>query len=140
MGMKFNAQTLRYISIFEAATNAEVKDCIEKDDTIIFILYPNNIRKVLQNRGEKIKKLRNMFQKNVIVYEFSPDVAKFARNIFRRFGVKNVKVTNENGEFSIVVYVDPKEKARAIGRNGSNLHLAKEIIGRHFPLKNITIA
>ncbi len=140
MAMKFNAQTLRYISIFEAATNAEVKDCIEKDDTIIFILYPNNIKKVLQNKGEKIRMLRNMLQKNVVVYEFSPDVAKFTRNLFRRYGVKNVKVNNDNGEFSIVVYVDPKEKARAIGRNGRNLHLAKEILERHFPIKNIVIA
>ncbi len=139
MNITLNAQTLRYISIFEAATNAEVKDCIEKEDAIIFIVQPHNIRKALVNRGEKIQKLRKMLQKNVIVYEFSPDILRFARNIFRRYGVKNVKVSNENGEFSLVIFVDPKEKARAIGRDGRNLKLAREIIGRHFPLKSIII-
>jgi len=140
MSMKFNAQTLRYISLFEAATNVDVKDCIEKDELIIFIVYPHTIKKVLQNRGEKVQKLRKMLQKNVMVVEYSPDVSKFVYNIFRRYGVKNVKVNNENGEFSIVVYVDPREKARAIGRDGKNLRLAKEIISRHFPLKNLIVS
>ncbi len=139
MNIKLNAQTLRYISIFEAATDAEVKDCIEWDSTIVFIVQPHNIKKALKNKGEKIQTLRKMLQKNVIVIEFSPDLSRFAYNVFRRFGVKNVKVNNENGEFSVVVYVDPREKARAIGRNGSNLKLAKEIIGRQFPLKNLVI-
>ncbi|NPA75398.1 MAG: NusA-like transcription termination signal-binding factor [Euryarchaeota archaeon] len=139
MNITLNAQTLRYISIFEAATNAEVKDCIEKEDTIIFIVQPHNIKKVLVNHGEKIQTLRKMLQKNVIVYEYSPDVVRFTRNVFRRYGVKNVKVTNENGEFSLIVYVDQKEKARAIGRDGKNLRLAREIIGRHFPIKSIII-
>lgn len=139
MNIKLNAQTLRYISIFEAATNAEVKDCIEWDNSIVFIVQPHNIKKVLQNKGEKIQTLRKMLQKNVIVVEFSPDISRFAYNIFRRYNVKNVKVNNEDGQFSVVVYVDPKEKARAIGRSGNNLKLAKEIIGRHFPLKNLII-
>jgi N utilization substance protein A len=139
MNITLNAQTLRYISIFEAATNAEVKDCIEKDDAIIFIVFPHNIKKALVNHGEKIQTLRKMLQKNVIVYEFSPDIIRFARNLFRRYGVKNVKVSNEDGAFSLIIYVDQKEKARAIGRDGKNLKLAKEIIGRHFPLKSIVI-
>ncbi len=139
MNIKLNAQTLRYISIFEAATNAEVKDCIEWDNSIVFVVQPHNIKRVLQNKGEKIQTLRKMLQKNVIVVEFSPDISKFAYNIFRRYNVKNVKVNNEDGQFNIVVYVDPREKARAIGRGGNNLKLAKEIIGRQFPLKNLII-
>ncbi len=140
MSIKLNAQTLRYISIFEAATNVDVKDCIDKDDTIIFIVYPRTIKKVLQNRGEKIQTLRNMLQKNVMVIEYSPDIARFAYNVFRRYHVKNVKVNNEDGEFNVVVYVDPREKARAIGRDGRNLKLAREILSRHFPIKSLVIS
>ncbi len=138
--IKLDAQTLRYISIFEAATNAEVKDCLERDNTVVFILYPRNLRKVLANRGENIQKVRNLLHKNVTVIEYSPDIVVFARNIFHRFHVRNVRVENIDGEFSIVVEVDPKEKARAIGKDGQNLRLAKEIIGRHFPLKNLLIS
>ena len=139
INIKLNAQTLRYISIFEATTNAEVKDCIEKDDLIVFVLYPRSIRRVLENKGEKIQTLRNLLHKNVMVVEYSPDIVVFTKNIFHRSRVKNVKVERVDNEFSIVVQVDPREKARAIGRNGKNLQIAKEIIGRHFPLKNIVI-
>ncbi len=139
MNIRLNAQTLRYISIFEAATGAEVKDCIESDNLIVFVLYPKNIRKVLENKGEKLQTVRNLLRKNVMVIEYSPDVARFARNVFRRYKVKNVRVTSDEGGFSIVVHVDPAEKARAIGKDGKNLKLAKEIIGRHFNLKNLVI-
>ena len=140
MNIRFNAQTLRYISIFEAATGAEVKDCIERDNLVVFILYPRNIKKVLENKGEKIQTVRNLIRKNVMVVEYSSDVAKFARNLFRRYRVKNVRVTNEDEGFNIVVYVDPAEKARAIGKDGRNLKLAREIIERHFNLKNLIVA
>ena len=140
MNIKFNAQTLRYISIFEAATGAEVKDCIENDNVVVFILYPGNIKKVLENRGEKIQTVRNLIHKNVMVVEFSQDIAKFTKNIFRRYRVKNVRVNSEGEGFNVVVYVDPAEKARAIGKDGRNLKLAKEIIERHFNLKSLVVA
>ncbi len=140
MNIRFNAQTLRYISIFEAVTGAEVKDCIEEDNLVVFVLYPRNIKRVLENKGEKIQAVRNLIRKNVMVVEYSQDVAKFTKNVFRRFKVKNVRVTNEDEGFKIVVYVDPAEKARAIGKDGRNLRLAREIIGRHFNLKNLVVA
>ncbi len=138
--IRFDAQTLRYISIFEAATNAQVKDCIEKDNLVVFILYPRNLRRALENNGEKIQRVRNLLKKNVTVIEYSPDILVFTKNVFHRVKVRNIKVENVNGEFSITVFVDPRDKARAIGKEGRNLKLAKEIISRHFPLRNIVIA
>ena len=137
--IKLDAQTLRYISIFEAATNAQVKDCIEKDNLVVFIVYPRNLRKALENNGSKIQTVRNLIKKNVMVVEYSPDVLLFVKNVFHRFKVRNIKIDNVDGQFSITVFVDPKDKARAIGKDGKNLKLAKEIIGRHFPLRNLVI-
>jgi N utilization substance protein A len=137
--IKLDAQTLRYISIFEAATNAQVKDCIEKDNLVVFIVYPRNLRKALENNGSKIQTVRNLIKKNVLVVEYSPDILLFVKNVFHRFKVRNIKIDNVDGQFSITVFVDPKDKARAIGKDGKNLKLAKEIIGRHFPLRNLVI-
>ncbi|AGB05254.1 NusA family KH domain protein [Aciduliprofundum sp. MAR08-339] len=139
VNIKLDAQTLRYISIFEAATNAQVKDCIEKDDLVVFVVYPRNLRKALENGGTKIQTVRNLIKKNVMVVEYSPDILAFTRSVFHRFNVRNIKVENVDNQFNISVFVDPRDKARAIGKGGRNLQLAKEIIGRHFPLKNIVI-
>lgn len=140
MNIKLDAQTLRYISIFEAATNADVKDCLEHENLLVFIVYPKNLKKALANGGEKIQRVRNILRKNVMVIEYSPDVVVFTRNVFHRYKVRNVKVERVGSEFSIVVQVDPRDKARAIGRDGKNLKLAREIIGRHFPLRNLVIS
>jgi len=137
--IKLDAQTLRYISIFEAATNAQVKDCIERENLVVFVVYPRNLRKALENNGSKIQTVRNLIKKNVMVVEYSPDILIFVKNVFHRFKVRNVKIDNVDGQFSITVFVDPKDKARAIGKDGKNLKLAKEIIGRHFPLKNLVV-
>ena len=138
--IRFDAQSLRYISIFEAATGAQVKDCIEKENLVVFILYPRNLKRALERNGEKIQKVRNLIKKNVSVIEYSPDVVVFTKNVFHRVKVRNVKVENVDGKFAITVFVDPKDKARAIGREGRNLKLAREIISRHFPLKSIVIS
>ena len=140
MNIKLDAQTLRYISIFEAATNADVKDCLERGNLLVFIVYPRNLKKAIAHGGEKIQRVRNILRKNVMVIEYSPDIVAFTRNVFHRYKVRNVKVERVDSEFSIVVQVDPRDKARAIGRNGENLKLAREIIRRHFPLKNLVIS
>jgi len=137
--IRFDAQTLRYISIFEAATNAQVKDCIERDNLVVFVVYPRNLRKALENNGTKIQTVRNLIKKNVMVVEYSPDILVFVKNVFHRFKVRNIKIENQDGQFNITVFVDPKDKARAIGKDGRNLKLAKEIIGRHFPLRNLVV-
>ncbi len=140
MNIKLDAQTLRYISIFEAATNADVKDCLERGNLLVFVVYPRNLKKVIANGGEKIQKVRNILKKNVMVVEYSPDIVMFTRNVFHRYRVRNVKVERVGEEFSIVVQVDPRDKARAIGRDGENLKLAREIISRHFPLRSLIIS
>ena len=134
-----NANTLRYIPVFETITGVDVIDCLERDDSLFFIVPPHALKKVLKNKGEIIHKLRNMFNKNITVIEYSQSPEQFVKNIFYKYSIREIKVTEIGKKLNVTVTVDPKKKGFAIGKNGKNLHLAKEIIHRHHPLENLSI-
>lgn len=134
-----DAQSLRYISIFEAATGAEVVDCIEYDGTVVFVLKQGHLRIALRNGGENVQKVRNLLNKRVMLVEYSPDPKRFIKNVFHRYRVRNVILRREGDHFNVVVEIDPRDKARAIGAGGKNLKMAKDIIKRHHPVENLVI-
>ena len=139
VNIKLDAQALRYMTIFEAATNVAPKDCIEYEEVIYFVVYPGTIRKVLENNGEKVQRLRKILNKNVAVVEYSPNPKRFIKNLFHRYTVRKIELDKKNGEFWAKVYIDPKDKAKAIGKEGKNLKRVKEIARRHHPIANIII-
>jgi N utilization substance protein A len=137
--IKLNANTLSYIPVFETATGVDVIDCMERDDSLFFIVPPLTMRKVLRNKGENIHKLRNMFNKNITVIEYSQNPEQFIKNIFYKYSIREINIEKVENRLNVTVTVDPKKKGFAIGKNGKNLHLAKEIIQRHYPLENLSI-
>ena len=54
--------------------------------------------------------------------------------------VSNVVLKKEkNGKSSIVMYVQAKDRARAIGKNKSTLNRSKSILKRHYNIDNVFI-
>jgi N utilization substance protein A len=133
MNVVIDSDTLQLISLFERMTRARVKDClpVEGEDRIVFVVNKGSLRNALGKRGENVKKLRERIKKIVDVIEYSPDPEKFVRNIFHNFKVKKVKIDNGASGLTAYVTVDPKDKGRAIGREGKNLKLARKILARH---------
>ncbi len=140
VSITFNGQTLQYISLFERVTRTRVKDCIETDEKIIFIVTEGQISKAIGKGGIHITKLRNMMNKPIQVIEYSDNPEKFLANIFRNYNVKNVEIEPHDKIIHATVTVDAKEKARAIGKEGKNLKLARNIIARHHNIQSVSVA
>ena len=47
----FDTDTLRYIQLFEERTGARVKDCLEAEDKLVFLVYPGEIHKAVGPGG-----------------------------------------------------------------------------------------
>jgi len=90
--IKFDDKSIRYITLFENVTNTQVKDCIEREDTIYFIVSPDQVLLAIGKNGSKIRRLRGLFHKNIKVIEYSEKIETFIRNIFHEFSIKNIKI------------------------------------------------
>ncbi len=137
--IKIDENMLRYISTFYQSTGVDVMDIAEDDENIFFIIYPGSLRKAITNNGENIKKLKEKLGKNIILVEYSDDPQRFIYNLFYRFNVKEINIDKVDDDMRVSVKVDPGQKARAIGKNGRNLRVTKDILSRHFKVSSLLI-
>jgi len=132
-------ETLRLIAAFERLTRVPVKDCVEGDSKIIFLVNADEVRKAVGKGREKIHKLRNVLKKDVDVVGYSPDTEQFVRSLFFRYGVKSVSLDTLPDGLLATVTVDAKDRGRAIGKGRRNLNLAKEMAARHSDVRDIRV-
>ena len=71
---KLDENQLRYINTFFTITNVEVMEVAENDENIFFIIHPNTLKRAIDKNGEKVKKLKDMLNKNIIIVEYSDDI------------------------------------------------------------------
>jgi len=136
----FNEKTLRYISLFEETTGAKVKDCIDIPEKVIFLVNPGNVEKAIGKGGKNVTKVSNKIDRNVHIIEYSDDPKKLLKNIFYSYNVKNVELEEKNGVKHGTVEVAPENKARAIGKKGRNLSIARKIMMRHSDVSSVSVA
>ena len=136
----FTEDTLRYITFFQAATRTTVVDCVEDGGRLIFVVQEGDLGKAIGLKGENIAQLRRRMKKEIHVIEFSGVPAQFVRNVFRPYDVKNVEIEDRDGVTHATVTVAATEKGRAIGRDGKNLRVARDLIARHHPIESVSVA
>lgn len=132
MEIKLDVSSLKLISLFESVTRAEIKDCITLEDRVIFIVNKGQAGAAIGEKGDNIHRLREILRKNVEIIEWSEKPEEFIRNIFHAFKVSDVKIERRGSRNTAIISVDPQQKARAIGKQGRNLHQARDILARHF--------
>lgn len=133
-------EEMDWISLLLEKTGAMAKDCIIEDERIIFLLNKGDTGRVIGKNGQNIKQLRNVLGKEVQVVEYGDAVEKLAMNSIAPVKVNNVVLRKDkNGKSTIVMYVQPKDRARAIGKQGSTLKRSKAILKRHYNIDNVFI-
>ncbi len=138
--LAFDNTTLGYIRLFEERTGARVKDCLEAEDKIIFVVEPGEVHKAVGPHGAVIERLKEMLKREIQVVEFSEDSSTFVMNLFFPFSPKGVEFSPKGPGKHATVTVDPKFKARAIGKQGKNLKIVRAVLLRHSDVISVNVA
>ena len=132
----------QYISLFEAITQVEVRDCIIDDgmNMIVFVVKNGQAGKAIGENGSNVKMLRRFLKKNVEIVEESDTLEGLMRSVFFPAKIKSLKVKQGNDGRSIaVVEVPPEQRGIAIGRRGKNLRKARLLARRYFDIDRIIL-
>jgi N utilization substance protein A len=138
--IRLDNQTLLHINLFEKVTRARVKDCVEAEDKIIFMVDNGWISKAVGKNGENVSKLRKAIGKTIQIIEYSQDPLQFVKSVFHPYEVENVDIETRGNVVHATVKVNPTLKAKAIGRAGRNLKVARDIIYRHHDIQSVSVA
>lgn len=134
-------EELRFISMLEGLTGALALDCIwdKTESRVIFVVRRHDTGKVIGRGGTTIRRLREHFQKQVDVVEYSEQLEKFASNTLAPAKTQNVELHEKSGKKTVVITVIPQEKGKAIGKNGRNIQKSRLLLKRHFGVNNVII-
>ena len=141
MSIKFGANEIRFIALFENMTGAMVKDCIIDDDNnkVTFVVKQGDMGLAIGKRGSTVSKVQRAVDRGVEVIELNEDPAQFIRNVLSPAELHSVKIsTRKSGEIATVA-TDNTNKRIAIGKNGINIERAKLLANRLHNIDNIIL-
>jgi N utilization substance protein A len=131
--------TLMYISLFETITKANVVDCMDADDKLVFVVEKGQGNIAVGKKGEHVIRLKDRTGKNIQVVEFSDDPEQFVKNVFHIYEPQKVVIEQRGNITHATITVDPKLKGRAIGKAGKNLRIARDIVNRHHEIQSLSV-
>ena len=129
--IQYDMQTIGLINHFEKITGAKVKDCFADEEGLVFVVYPQELRKALEHGGEKVKKLGFILKKRIKVIEFNENVQKFVQNLLYPMRPE----TELQNDILLIKGRDAKEKGQIYGRERTNLKKMQNIVSKYFHIE-----
>ena len=128
---------MKFMSLFENLTQAEIKDCfVDKNDNIVFIVKENQIAKAIGKHGSNVKRLSEVLNRKIKIVEFNSNLLQFIRNMIRPLEIREIK---QDGPIVTIVGNDVKTKGLLIGRDAKNLRSLESVVKRYFQIGEIKI-
>ncbi len=133
------ADTLRYIALFQEVTHTNAVDCMDTPDKLVFVVEAGQGNLAVGKKGDHMIRLKDLTGKNIQVVEHSTDPEQFVMNVFHIYKPQKVLVEKRGDITHATVTVDPEMKGRAIGKEGKNLRIARDIVNRHHEIQSISV-
>ena len=133
-------EEMRLIALFENITGATANDCVIDSDRIVFIAKPGEMGLAIGKAGKNINMLRKMTGKPIEVVEFAETVEGLVKNCLAPAKIKEVRITERPDRKIVVIEVDPKDKALAIGKNGRTIDKTRMLAKRYYQVDHVQIA
>ena len=131
----FDATTLKTMALFEQVTGARIKDFVPAE--MMFIIEAGDMGRAIGKNASNVKRIEGLLKKQIQLVEFSDDLSQFIKNLVQPADVLSVE--NEEGMITIRPR-DARSKGMIFGRERTRLALIKEILKRHFSVKDVRVA
>ncbi len=134
----YDTGTMQVMAHFEQMTRSRLKDCIVREQQVIFVVEPGDIGKAIGPRGANVRRLEDALKKKVKMVEYAHELVSFIKNLAYPIDVKEVREQDDG----VVVIMPPDLKSRGllIGRNAQTLRNYEAVVQRFFPIKELKVA
>ncbi len=133
--IKFDTETIKTINLFERLTQLRVRDCINAEDGVCFVVSPESHGLSFNERG--VQELRRRMKRNIKIFEWNEDMKKFVKNMIPYS--KKIEVESVDGKKTVTVRVGEEKRGIVIGKDGKNIKLIRDLLSRHHGIENVRL-
>lgn len=133
MKVTFDTEAIKTLSLFQNVTGAHVKDFSETEDEMYFVVAEGEYGLAVGKDGSKIKHAENVFKKPIKVFEYSPELEQFVKNLIPEH--QSISIV----EHSIRVRVKPGDRARVIGKGGGRVKVLATFLERLYDITDFKV-
>jgi len=151
--VKIDRKAIELMSLFNNISGAIIKDCLifqnpesmdESRQVIIFLVKKEDVGKAIGKAGEHVKDLMSKLQKKIDVIPFSEDLNQFIHFILNTsknsIKVQGIEIKeNKNEKKTVIISVNPQDRGKAIGKDGSMIRKIKTLVIRHYDVDNVIV-
>lgn len=130
--IELSKDDMKCITAFETVSGAVVKDCLITPAVVAFIVKEGDLGRAIGKKGANITRIRQLFARQVLVFEDSENMEQFIRNLFGTIPVQNINVHEKMDSKIAFVSVDENDRGNAIGRNGDRIKIGRSLLQRRF--------
>jgi N utilization substance protein A len=132
MKMTLNMDSIKKIDLFHKISGADVLDCIEANNILFFIVKNGQYGLAVGKNGSKTRTAEHKFKKTIRIIEFSDKLDEFVKNLVPE--AEKIDIDDD-----IKITVKPSDKAKIIGKNGSNIKAISSLVKRHFGIEVVKV-
>lgn len=140
MRVTLSDEARRYARAFADETDVIPRDCLVDDefDRVVFVVPPAEMSQAIGPDGRRVRRLEERVGRDVELVEDADTAAVFVANALAPAAVHNVTVSEDD---TTVAYaeVDSQDRGVAIGTDGRNIELARELAARHFDVDDVAL-
>ncbi len=133
MKITLDENALKQMNLFQSITGVSPIDCLEEEETLIFVVNLEDLGKAIGKDGKNVKNLKSLFKKGIYIFGFVDDLQGFLKVLIPE--ARDVEIKDKK----IVVTVDNDKKARVIGTNGKNIKIKRKILRRFFDIEDLKV-
>lgn len=141
MRVTLSDEARQYIALFEDVTDVAARDCIvdEAFDRVVFLVPAGEMGRAIGPGGRRVKRIEERIGRSVVLVEDADTPEDFVANALAPAAVHNVTVS-ENETTVAYAEVDREDTGVAIGADGRNIRLARQLARRHFDIDDVELA
>jgi N utilization substance protein A len=130
--MELNNDDLKALSTFESLTGAAASDVLITEHAVVFLVPREDMGKAIGSKGANITRVRQAFNRQVLVFEDNADMEQFLRSLFAPIPITNINVHEKMNSKTVYVTVDEAQRGAAIGKGGERIKVQRALLQRKF--------
>ena len=139
--IRLTGEEMQFIALFESVTGATASDCLidGKAGRIIYVAKSGEMGLAIGRGGKNINTLRKITGRPIEIVEFAETPEQFIKNSLAPARIREIRITEKPEKKIVVVEVEPRDKALAIGKNGKTIDKTRMLAKRYFQIDHISI-